>query len=82
MAKAKKKAPGRPVGSANTTGWARVTIALRPAVATELARQARAAGLSKSRFVANLIEGVLEEVGKSDLVKKAHERHFVSDSVD
>ena len=72
----KKRGPGRPKGTNNTTGWSKVSIAFRPAVLKELTRQATAAGLSRSRFVANLVEEALEGAGRGHVVKEAHERNY------
>ena len=76
----KPKKAGRPKGTANTTGWAKCTIAFRPAVLKELSRQATASGLSRSRFVANLVEERLEEMGRGAVVKQAHARSYADHS--
>ena len=72
---------GRPAGSSNTTGWKTVALNLRPAVLTEVDRQAKRAGLSRSGWVNSLIAEHLESIGKGKVVEKAEAKTFKKDEV-
>ena len=74
-----KNLGGRPVGSANTTGWKVASINLRPAIMDEVDRQAKRSKVSRSGWVQGLVAQELERLGKRQLVLRAEKRTFRGD---
>ena len=80
MGKANKNTGGRPVGSANTTGWKTASLNLRPAIMDEVDRQAKRAKVSRSGWIQKLVAQELTRLGKDRLLERAEKRTFRKDA--
>ena len=80
MGKANKNPGGRPVGSANTTGWKTASLNLRPAIMDEVDRQAKRAKVSRSGWIQALVAQELGRLGKAKLLERAEKRTFRRDA--
>ena len=67
---------GRPLGTANTTGWRYATIGFRPLILRELDREAKRRKLSRSRVIQDLVEACLREAGKDRVIERAKKRSY------